>query len=119
MGTTTVSSIGDTSDRIIGIMEPAWKLVTEEYPEEYVTVILHRTGDLYPVIGSRLICPSDHHHWALEEGGPEDGEHREYPWVGQEGWQPTHWAPLPLTPEVLHGKFVADRNRNTKEAGDE
>ena len=55
---------------------------------ECVTVLLYRATDLHPVVGSKL----DDEHFILEEGGPEDGEHRSYPFLV---YKPTHWTHLP------------------------
>jgi len=58
------------------------------------TVLLYRSGDLYPVAGWKQYTRGAS--WfMLEEGGPEDGEHRQYPFLHA---VPTHWAELPELP---------------------
>lgn len=54
----------------------------------YRTVELYRATDLFPVVGFGMPGPI----FMLEEGGPEDGEHRQYPILA---YQPTHWRDLP------------------------
>jgi hypothetical protein len=59
------------------------------------TVLLYRSGDLYPVVGWKQYSKGSP--WfMLEEGGPEDGEHRKYPFLHV---VPTHWAELPVLPQ--------------------
>jgi hypothetical protein len=50
-------------------------------------VMLYRAGDLYPVVG----CYIGDNTFTLEEGGDEDGEHRQHPFLA---WKPTHWRRL-------------------------
>ena len=86
-----------------------WIPTAKQMPQPHVGVLLYRKPDLYPVVGSYfgdcIGCKSgecqkkhpDGHcgHWTLEEGGPEDGEHRGYPFLA---YEPTHWAKLPEVP---------------------
>lgn len=72
-----------------------WHPITTVPP--YRTVLLYRTPDLYPVVGSLLGEGEEGDYFALEEGGPEDGEHRAYPPLK---FKPTHWAELPETPDA-------------------
>lgn len=65
-----------------------WREVTDAQPADHVTVMLHRKGDLYPVIGSRMTS-IDKTLWMLEEGGAEDDLRRNYPLLW---WTPTHWS---------------------------
>ncbi|MGI9485436.1 MAG: hypothetical protein ACR2RF_06050 [Geminicoccaceae bacterium] len=51
--------------------------------------MLYRLTNLYPVIGSKVSGEEDL--FMLEEGGPEDGEHRRYPFLR---YAPTHWKHL-------------------------
>lgn len=62
-------------------------------PYDNRTVMLYQEGDLYPVIGSRCNLS----YFILEEGGPEDSEHRQYP-MAIEGYAPQWWRPLPPLP---------------------
>ena len=57
---------------------------------EFKAVLLFRKGDLYPTVGFKV-----GEVFMLEEGGPEDGEHRRSPVLA---FPPTHWRPLPETP---------------------
>ena len=67
-----------------------WRPVATDPPPDYDTVLLARSGDLYPVAGARMGGE-----WVLEEGGAEDDERRCYPLMW---WEPTHWATLPEVP---------------------
>jgi hypothetical protein len=62
---------------------------------ECVTVLLYCAPSLYPVVGF-MVEPA---YFILEEGGPEDDEARTYPTLR---YVPTHWAPLPTTPDEGH-----------------
>lgn len=80
-----------------------WHAISEMPPPNHVTVLLYRAGDLYPVVGVRWgtdqnSSEPDRVLWILEEGGPEDGEHRGYPLMAREA-EPTHWANLPMVPD--------------------
>lgn len=67
---------------------PAWRPISSV--PEHKTVLLYRKPDLYPIVGSSM---GDD--FILEEGGPEDDEERQYPFLR---YKPTHWAELPETP---------------------
>lgn len=58
-------------------------------PQAHKTVMLYRAGDLYPIVGWWGECAELGRYYILEEGGPEDGEHRKYPHIP--GYNPTHW----------------------------
>ena len=82
-----------------------WIPIAEQPPPNHHTVLLWREGSLCPVVGS--LWGNDEHGedpsrllYQLEEGGPEDGEHRSYPWIAREA-EPTHWRPLPALPGEL------------------
>lgn len=65
----------------------------------YRVVLLYRASDLYPVVGWRaeedLDTGPPKPHFFLEEGGPEDGDHRTMPELA---YLPTHWAEIPEVP---------------------
>lgn len=87
-----------------------WKRVTDSKPLQPATCYLYRVGDLYPVVGCRV----DGHYWILEEGGPEDGEHRKYPRPGgSEEWEPTHYA------EIDFNSLYALRAELAREGGED
>jgi hypothetical protein len=69
----------------------SWTPLTVVYPVDCRTVELYRVGDLYPVVGWYAGPDEDGDCWMLEEGGPEDGEHRQYPRLA---FAPTHWRDL-------------------------
>ena len=79
-----------------------WISIKKQPPRRHETVLLFRSGTLYPVVGS-LFGRNPHGGtpertlYMLEEGGPEDGLHRSYPFL-HESAEPTHWMPLPETP---------------------
>ena len=79
-----------------------WEKVEELPPPSGKTVLLYQEPDLYPVVGFRIRGimktgePETADYYMLEEGGPEDGEHRKYPIL--EHFNPTHWCELPETP---------------------
>lgn len=56
----------------------------------YETVELYRQTDLHYVVGFMLPATPNGNGdmFMLEEGGPEDGEHRKYPLLK---YKPTHW----------------------------
>ena len=79
-----------------------WESIEKLKPPLHKTVLLYQKGDLYPVVGERahghlydVEVPSVDF-YTLEEGGPEDGEHRSYPIL--EHYKPTHWCELPEVP---------------------
>lgn len=76
-----------------------WRPIREVPP--FVTVLLYRAGDLYPVVGWR----QDDDLFILEEGGAEDGLRRKHPRIE---WQPTHFAEIPKTPEGLAEEDAAE-----------
>jgi hypothetical protein len=84
------------------ICKANWVPTEELPPPLHRTVLLYSEGDLYPIVGSRcrgLLRKGDADHrdvYMLEEGGPEDGEHRSYPILTR--YRPTHWCELPPTP---------------------
>ncbi len=79
-----------------------WERIDELLPPTGKTVLLYQQGDLYPVVGFRnhgyLETRDDgvEDYYILEEGGPEDGEHRKYPLLAH--FKATHWCELPQTP---------------------
>jgi hypothetical protein len=84
-----------------------WVPVNELPSPSGKTVLLYQEGDLYPVIGFRIRGivktgePETADFFMLEEGGPEDGEHRKYPFA--QNYKPTHWCEVPATPLPLEG----------------
>lgn len=64
-----------------------WQLI--ETLEPYKTVFLYHDTDLFPVVGFKV--GDDGEMFILWEGGPEDGEHLEYPLLK---YAPTHWKLL-------------------------
>lgn len=90
-----------------------WRRVTSCEPPDCETVYLYCAQDLYPVTGFRLpVSAEDPERWMLEEGGEEDGKHRQYPLIGGGDWEPTHWAPIRQDelPGQLEPLSVADHN---------
>ena len=85
-----------------------WVPMAELSPPLCKTVMLYADGDLYPVIGFRnrgVMTKGEREadFYMLEEGGPEDGEHRKYPILKH--YRPTHWCELPQVPyETLEGR---------------
>jgi hypothetical protein len=75
-------------ERDLARAELAWRPIATV--PEFSAVMLYRSGDLYPVVGCKV-----GESFMLEEGGPEDGEHRSYPLIAH---APTHWRPLPEVP---------------------
>lgn len=78
-----------------------WRLVSEEAPKEFVTVLTLHEDDLYPVAAFR--CPPsdvEGEQWLRELEGPEDT------FDGRPGKceslyrAPTHWMPLEELPEL-------------------
>ena len=66
-----------------------WETIKTLRP--FKVVLLYRKPDLFPVVGFW----DGEDHFLLEEAGPEDGEHRTYPFLS---YKPTHWAYIPSLP---------------------
>ena len=74
---------------------PEWISLTKQLPKEFEAVLVHRAGDLYPVVAF-AVYQGGKIYWWTEREGPEDcNEHL----IRSLVVEPTHWVPLPRTLE--------------------